>query len=936
MSLAGLSPKPATPQGRLPSIEHPLSRLGDVDRLDVRGAGERPPPTSGSRSGRPLAAEASYAVPKRISLSQRGSRDGLLSRSLPDGFDEPPPSQLDRRRIPDGVAVVAGDPNKTRLPVFGSQTPLGGRDELASRAAARLSRSSVDGRVDLDEIEMLLKEKCRNSYPEMQKRFRDNDPQGRGNVSREALARIFTTVTNRPITGGVFLRLLDRLGFADRQVVSFTEFFAKFRDSKSSEYPRWMDMKRDYALRDTLTASQVHALLKERAKSRIVELTDFIPQVNPGGARRLLKPEFRNALNKMGFFMDDGEYDKLWAKYDPEEIGAIDGVRLLKKLGITIEGIDLPRTAASSRKADSPSPVHSPRKKEVDRQRSVDIEKWLKNKFREGFISMKAAFEAADAASKGTVSRKEFVQVINDFGLRLKDEHLDEFLSRCSIQPKGEGGISYRDFLFRFQDRSEEGMAHKILSNSKHRYNRSEGAASPGAKSTLSALEANIINLFQHDFLSLIGTFHKIDRIGTDNISQEEFRAAVESKLGVEMTDDQFRALIDNVPLTTDGNVKYADFMAQFDTRAGAAAPSLFEGGAEKGAAGEVGSSYGVDRLVVSHDPFEAAAGARRAPDELYALIKGLLVKDYQSFERAFQDMEEYNSQRMSQETLYNLLRKFKVTPEVSRGEIRELWSTLITNSSNKLEYLQFLRHFGASSHDGGSHPSSKLHPPVKGDSDLMLRSRKMNSDSDLLHDSLRQKVDYMWDELRKEFIAMDAEGTGCVATEQFRAVLTELCVHLSDFEQDLLARKFTVDDGRVSYVEFLKPFAQKRQIWRHGNNMLALMQHPRAELPVSDIVEPPHKGLFGLTSKLRDKLAGDWKNLRRAFKKLDKTGDGYLSLPEFRSVLKLANVVMDEDDVYHIMQRFDENLTGKIAYNRFLNETFQRSGQKDVAEIQS
>ena len=70
--------------------------------------------------------------------------------------------------------------------------------------------------------------------------------------------------------------------------------------------------------------------------------------------------------------------------------------------------------------------------------------------------------------------------------------------------------------------------------------------------------------------------------------------------------------------------------------------------------------------------------------------------------------------------------------------------------------------------------------------------------------------------------------------------------------------------------------------------------------------------------------LAGDWKNLRRAFRKLDKTGNGLLTLPEFRKVLKLANVVMDEDEVYNVMSTFDEDLSGKINYNRFLSETFR------------
>jgi len=50
-------------------------------------------------------------------------------------------------------------------------------------------------------------------------------------------------------------------------------------------------------------------------------------------------------------------------------------------------------------------------------------------------------------------------------------------------------------------------------------------------------------------------------------ISQEEFRAAIESRFNIEMTEEQFRNLIDHVPLTSEGDVKYAEFMSQFDTR---------------------------------------------------------------------------------------------------------------------------------------------------------------------------------------------------------------------------------------------------------------------------------------------------------------------------------------------------------------------------------
>ena len=59
----------------------------------------------------------------------------------------------------------------------------------------------------------------------------------------------------------------------------------------------------------------------------------------------------------------------------------------------------------------------------------------------------------------------------------------------------------------------------------------------------------------------------KIDKLGSDVVSQEEFRAAIESRFNLDMDEVQFTSLLDRVPLTDDGQVRYAEFMAQFDTR---------------------------------------------------------------------------------------------------------------------------------------------------------------------------------------------------------------------------------------------------------------------------------------------------------------------------------------------------------------------------------
>lgn len=952
MSQVGVRPASQMSTGRmgvtLPQIQHPLSRMSNPNDMDIRGvsrSGDRP--MSNPLGGRPLASESHY--PLRKSMSALSGRESRQASRL--GRDNAPQA-LPIESIPEGVEVTFGDPNKTRMPIFGRASESNKADVSArpdippSRASSRLSTASAQARLEIDELEMLLRQRMRGNFYEIRKQFQNNDPEGKGNVSREALYRILMTVLSRQLTQNQFNKLLDRLGFQNKVVINYTEFFSLFRkiNEEDSSFPKWMDpVQRTHLEKAHMTADQVHQQLREKAKQRVMDVGELIPQMNPGGSGRIMKPELRQLLNRLMFYMDDDEFEKLWNKYDPDASGTISGEKFMNRLGITF------RNGSADNARLSPIPEsdrskRTPRRKEVERRQQLDVERWLKNKFREGFANMREAFEAKDTKSEGTVGFDDFLEVLANFGLKLEKKYLAAFLSRCSVSANKNGTIPYREFLHRFQDRSEKGMTHTILTDNKHRFNE-EQKSEDG--SNLSAIEAQLMNMFQRDFLALLGTFKSIDKLETNVINQEEFRAAMESRFNLTLTDEQFENFVDRVPLDEDGYVKYTEFMQQFDTRG--MAPSLFpskakeekkiprpgplpeepEKPADKVQRTDMGEYISFD------EPLLDDAGPRRSPQELFRIIKDLLTRKFNDVERVFYELDEINSMRMSQEQMFQLLRRFpEIKPEVTRGEIRDLWKTFITNKDKTLDYYEFVRHFGFSK-TSAAFPNAKRVPPRHGDADFMIRSRKLNCAADMLQDSLRSKIDYMWEDLRKEFVGMDPYGTGFVSQEEYRDVLKELCVHLSEFELDTLTRKFDIKkDGRVSYIEFLKPFALRKQIWRHGNNMLSLLQHPQAELPVSDIVEPPQKGLHGLTSKLRQKLAGDWKNLRRAFRKLDKTNNGYLSVPEFRSVLKLANVILDEDEVYHVLNRFDHNMTGKIQYEKFIEETFKPETRHSVRPV--
>lgn len=87
---------------------------------------------------------------------------------------------------------------------------------------------------------------------------------------REAFYRILMTILNRNVSQNVFNRLMDRLGFKDKQIINYSEFFAYFHEAQAqNDYPRWMDpVQRMWPDKAIMTSSQVHAQLKEKVRQK--------------------------------------------------------------------------------------------------------------------------------------------------------------------------------------------------------------------------------------------------------------------------------------------------------------------------------------------------------------------------------------------------------------------------------------------------------------------------------------------------------------------------------------------------------------------------------------------------------------------------------------------------------------------------------------------
>ncbi|XP_017537233.1 EF-hand calcium-binding domain-containing protein 6 [Pygocentrus nattereri] len=862
----------------LPAIQHPSSRLAHPDNISVSGCSTLAPST-------PLSlVSGSLDSPFR---SQSVVRDFRF------GPEKGPAARDDQ-----------GHMQGTELPMLGQKGAAEGRavSRVSASTSSIVTEAQLKGQVD--QLEDSLKERIQSTGAlTLKTMFKHNHPEGKPVANRSVVLLILTKFLRQLITAKQLKLLLQRLQLSDRALISFDELYNALRGPDSFT---------------TLSLPMTLMLLRGATRNRFLECVENLTDKESLSQSWISASQLRDLLDKLKLRLRNSEFEQLWKRLDTNGIGAVKLTVLLQKLGLDKRS-NL-HTSNKNNQCSSPSkaqdnclPDMPPSTVEEERQASIAMETWLKDRFRAGVQRMKAEFDKRDPDGCGKVSGEDFLQVLATFDLQLKREHLGLFLSRCGVELR-KGGVDYTRFLRKFQDRSQDGITHRIISNPQHRFHSMEDIRHG---SSVTEVEARLTHLLHAEYLSLLETFQKIDKLNKGIISQEEFRAAVEHRFGLVISDGEFEQLVDRLPLDRLGNVQYGVFMAAFDTRKGV--PSLFEAGKTAGRPdfSEQGPDEEEEKNMVGKD---------RSVSELSRLIRGIVAQQYRDVVREFEELDEKNTRRLTQEDMYQLLRRFPVQPEITRGEVRRLWSSLLTRQDGTVEFEHFVRHFGPSP-TSRRYPNAKRCPPKRGDNDLMRLSNKLSYVSDILVDALRAKVELSVAELWAEFSSMDVSGTGFVSHEEFKEVLMSLCAHLSQYECEVLANKFDMNhDGRVSYREFLRPFAFQEQACRSGVNMAAALQSHREAGDLPRNVET--FSIEALSTRIRKKLNRKKRAVRKACLRLDVSSSGHLSSAELAAVLQLCGVCDSPEELGSVFSVLTTDPTGRLDYRPLLLMTAHNDQQ--------
>ncbi|CAF3658026.1 unnamed protein product [Rotaria sp. Silwood1] len=924
----------------LPQIEHPSKRIDSDDKnsLDIRGR-SRDGYGDGKLIRNEYSTNQSDRHRRRSSSFKYNSNNRKYSQNI-DDIDE-------HINTP-----IRQDRDQVRLPIFGRRTDS--RSSSSSSWDYKKDNNNRTSRIEIDELEMMLREKVRSQLHDVRTKFRhaaQNDPNGK--ISRQALQHLIATIfgTQKQIGPNQIEKLLERFNLKNLNKISFDEFLQSLYNGEE-DLPDWIynqKSSREESSSSKRSAEQLFIILKDKVRTKHKDLVNICPSLNGGPSSRIFKAQFHNAIIDMGYRMKDNEFDKLWDKFDTDGFKAINSDKFLKILRNDSigqveeedsktdrkENVDEQSFSSRSRHIQSshtdsdlktPRPLNS--RGQLDENQ---IQKWLNYKFPQGFSQLEKSLERLDTKQMGTLHRDRFLEELKRFGLKLEPNLLEFFLKRLNVDLSlTNDGIPYRDVINAFKQRSDP---------TRRRINADNQL--PPEETRQTSLERQIDNALSMNYEQVRDLFYRLDNLHNGTINSNELRSIIEDFIEYTLKPDEYYQLLKKIPTDDNGKIKYKEYLKQVLDRTlylqeqeqqeqQQKLPKKSQSELLKRTTNQ--QKQNIEELKQKREERQYQLNENfnsninnddqlrtRSIDELRDMLKLLIRNRYKNIEDEFKKIDRSSYGELTQDLLYDLFKRLDIKPEVTRNEIDLIWSRCHLKENGHLDFYQFLREFGYTKRSA-HYPNAKKNPPKRGDADFLLTSRKLYGDSVLVHGTALNAIRSNWDDLRREFTELDPYRTGYVQSDEFDDILTELCPSVNQEDLDILKFRFqTQNDSRMNYIRFLKhhaPLPELIGLVDESNKNPLPTIHEKSPRSTSD-----RSILNQVCNKLRRKLSDSYKQLRRTFKQRDPTNCGSVPVKAFKEILHQYKCPLNDEEFYTLTSQIDTKMDGTIDYNYFLQQ---------------
>ncbi|XP_074083222.1 EF-hand calcium-binding domain-containing protein 6 isoform X3 [Macrotis lagotis] len=688
----------------------------------------------------------------------------------------------------------------------------------------------TDSDLACEQAHNYLASEAKNRWFDLSKNFLETDNEGNGILRRRDVRNALYGF-DIPITPREFEKLWARYDNTQKGYITYQEFLNRLgiEYSPSVHRPYVVDhfnfmghfTKPEQILEETNLLQQLEfKSFKERLKDHYQDLSQAFARLD----------------KQRNDFISLYELHKVLQEYQPniteEEI-----MTMLKSWGLSyVDNIIYYHEFLKA--LENLKPVKTYSKEKEDHSPVVfsmlppdQVLKKMKEMVSTNYNAFFKAFSAYDKEDTGIIKASEFAQVIKDLCFKLKDSQYTYVLKKLRLHLNTH--INWKFFLWNFPCFFEEtGFEWS---------NKMQKACQPKSPKDqfLKDILSRIRDIVTTRYMNLVQEFSETDCFKTNLVSREEFRNICNQHFQI-LNDEQFESLWNELPLSSDGRLKYQDFLNKFNMgkawsppssgesartqrsggispkaeAAAAAGPPTGSPASAPGSGGRASPPGSATRPQTTHKIVPGTAGSTTSrawvpPLQNCEAIEAKVRKKIQGcWKEMLKECKEKDVDKHGEITVAEfqaLVDKYNL--DISKEECQHLVTKYDLKNNGKFAYCDFFQ-------------SCVLLLKAK-ETSLMQRMKIQQvsvmkgagTQSASFYAALlriQPQILHSWRPMRRTFKSYDESGTGLLSVADFRKVLRQYGINLSEEEFFHILEYYDKTlSSKISYNDFLRAFLQ-------------------------------------------------------------------------------------------------------------------------------
>ncbi|KAM6216502.1 EF-hand calcium-binding domain-containing protein 6 [Rhynchocyon petersi] len=777
-----------------------------------------------------------------------------------------------------------------------------------------------------------------------------------------------------------FTRLLELLGLRPSVTLNFREFRSLCENGSHGivigDPPQRLLRAKQKVTDSELACEQAHQYLVTKAKTRWTDLSKNFLETDKEGRGILRQRDIKNALYGFDIPLTPQEFEKLWTRYDTEGKGHITHQEFLQKLGVDyLPEVHQPYAEdhfnlmghftkpqqileevrelhQSTEKANSlmscicfsvgcmllgpplPQPEYQPRRQAYplyhgsqdptgpDARKSklarCHWANWGRDKLKEHRQDISKAVMELHRCGNGCVALNKLQKVLQEHGCPFTEEELAQLLNSLDISFQN-NFVNCLDFL-----KAVDSDKPARLATGEKEENKPVNFASLSPEEVPRKVQ-EVVDSSQE---ALWKAFSELDKEDTGFVKAADFGQVLKD-FCYKLSDCQYNYFLRKLKIHLIPRINWKYFLQNFN--------SFFK---------ETAVGW-AEKMPKPPLPPKTPTPKDTGKRDILAHLHKAVATHYSAITQEFENFDTKKTSTVSRDEFRAICNRH--VQILTDEQFDKLWSEMPVTAKGRLQYQDFLSRFSSKkeatpdsgdstraqkkssilSVPGGTR-SARLSPTRDPNGRPKTRSHACTPVSpvspplqncEAVESRLRPKMRSCWRELLRECKALDSDRSGEISPSHFLALAEKFKLGLSKEEgQQLLTKYDQRNRGKFAYCDFIQSCVLMLRA-----KETSLMQR----LKIQNFHKMKEAGtetssFYSALLRIQPKIVYCWRPMRRSFKAYDQDGTGFLSVTDFRKVLRQYSINLSEEELFHILEYYDKTLSSKISYNDFLRAFLQ------------